>query len=97
HKLPQTLCLHAEGTFLPLEAFWCGFDTASQVHRLLSPGAPAAQRRESRLTPPDVGGKPAAAANIRSSGRPGGAVMRRSRRIAVAAATALTLWLRSHF
>src|SRR5580700_11731875 len=39
---------------------------------------------------------PAAATNIRSSWRPGGAVMRRSRRIAVAAATALTLWLGSH-
>jgi hypothetical protein len=40
--------------------------------------------------------KPAAATNIQSSWRPGGAVMRPSRRTTVAAATALALWLGSH-
>src|SRR6201993_1033847 len=42
-----------------------------------------------------VGGKSAATTNFRSIWRPGGAVMRPSRRIAVAAATALALWLGS--
>src|SRR5580693_7473580 len=80
-----------------------GFATlASPPFRSHQPSAWASVLTPNNLTlhksldAPDVGGKPAAATNIRSSWRPGGAVMRRSRRIAVAAATALALWLGSH-
>ena len=65
-----------------------------QNAKLVRPKAISALHKS--LDAPDLSRKSAAPTNIRSSWRPGGAVMRRSRRIVGAAATALAITLGSH-